>query len=85
MEDVISPEGAGATSPAEAPEISRDEIVRRLHDPTLTLIDVLPLEAYAAEHIPGAISLPLAQLEERAPVMLSDRNADLVTYCAKFT
>lgn len=85
MEDLISPEDAGAATAAEVREISRDEIRRRLHDPALTLVDVLPHEAYAAEHLPGAMNLPLAEVEQRAPEVLSDRNADIATYCAKFT
>jgi len=85
MEDFISPEAADAAPAAEVPEISRDEIRRRLRDPALTLVDVLPHEAYAAEHIPGAMNLPLAELEERAPQVLFDRNADIAAYCAKFT
>lgn len=80
-----SPDNGGAAPAAEVPEISRDEIERRLRDPTLLLVDVLPHEAYAAEHISGAISLPLAELEQRAPQLLPDRNADIAAYCAKFT
>jgi rhodanese-related sulfurtransferase len=85
MEDLISLQDAGAAAAAEVPEISRDEIRRRLHDPGLTLIDVLPHEAYAAEHIPGAMNLPLAEVEQRAPEVLPDRNADIAAYCGKFT
>jgi rhodanese-related sulfurtransferase len=85
MEDLISPEDAGTALAMEVSEIPRDEIVRRLHDSALTLIDVLPREAYAVEHIPGARNLPLAEVEERAPQMLPDRSADIATYCAKFT
>jgi rhodanese-related sulfurtransferase len=83
--DQASSENAGAAPAAEVPEISRDEIRRRLGDPALLLVDVLPREAYAAEHIPGAVSLPLAELQQRAPQVLPDRNADIVAYCAKFT
>jgi rhodanese-related sulfurtransferase len=84
--DVISPESAGAAAPAaEVREISRDEIRRRLGDPTLLLVDVLPREAYAAEHIAGALNLPLAEVEKHALEVLPDRTADIAAYCAKFT
>jgi hypothetical protein len=83
--DLTSPENAGAAPAAAVREISRDEIRRRLRDPTLLLIDVLPLEAYAAEHISGALSLPLSEVEKRAPLLLPDRTADIAAYCAKFT
>ena len=82
--DITTVESAGAQALA-VPEISRDEIRRRLHDSALVLVDVLPREMYAAEHIPGAINLPLAEVEERALEVLPDRNADIAVYCAKFT
>jgi rhodanese-related sulfurtransferase len=83
--ELASPENAGGAPAAEAHEISRDELKRRLRDPSLLVVDVLPQEAYSAEHISGAINLPLAEVEKRAPQLLPDRNADIATYCAKFT
>jgi rhodanese-related sulfurtransferase len=83
--DQASPENAGAAPAAEVREVSRDEVKRRLDDPTLLVVDVLPCEAYAAEHIPRAVNLPLAEVEQRALQLLPDRSADIVTYCAKFT
>ena len=84
--DVISSGNGGATAPAaEVREVSRDEILRRLDDPTLTVVDVLPREAYAVEHIPGAVNLPLAEVEQHALELLPDRTADIAAYCGKFT
>ena len=83
--DQASPENAGAAPAAEVREISRDEIKRRLDDPTLLLVDVLPREAYAAEHIPHAVNLPLAEVQQRGAELLPERNADIAAYCAKFT
>jgi rhodanese-related sulfurtransferase len=79
------PVHADETPETEVSQISRDEIKRRLNDPTLTVVDVLVREAYAAEHIPGAINIPLAEIEARAPQMLPDRDAEIAAYCAKFT
>jgi rhodanese-related sulfurtransferase len=70
---------------SEIPEISREEIHQRLHDPTFTLVDVLPGEAYAAGHIPGALNLPVADIPLRAREVLPDRAAEIAVYCAKFT
>ncbi len=66
-------------------EISRDELQRRLHDPKLTILDVLPAISYAEAHIPGAINLPLEQLHDHARELLPDLNADIAVYCGKFT
>jgi rhodanese-related sulfurtransferase len=32
-------------------------------------------------HIPGAINLPVAEIPRRAPEVLPDRAASIVTYC----
>ncbi|GAA5092691.1 hypothetical protein GCM10023319_48500 [Nocardia iowensis] len=45
----------------------------------ITLIDVRPHEEYDAGHIPGAISVPLAELAARLAELPADR--DIVAYC----
>jgi rhodanese-related sulfurtransferase len=62
-------------------EISREEIRRRLHDPSLTIVDVLPAASYAEAHIPAAVSLPLEEVGTRASLLLPDRNAEIAVYC----
>ncbi|HVN89717.1 MAG TPA: rhodanese-like domain-containing protein [Candidatus Binataceae bacterium] len=74
-----------AEAPALPPTISQAELKQRLKDPTLTIVDVLPAEAYSTRHIPGAISLPYELIEERARELLPDPNADIAVYCANFT
>lgn len=66
-------------------EISRDELHRRLHDSSLTIVDVLPSISYAEAHIPGAINLPLEQVHDHARELLPDLTADIAVYCGKFT
>lgn len=70
---------------ADAPEISHEELKRRLHDPSLTIVDVLPAPSYAAEHIPGAINLPLADITSRASMLLPNRGAEIAVYCGSNT
>jgi rhodanese-related sulfurtransferase len=71
-----------ATHPTEhVPEISRADLVRALRAGSITLIDVLPPESFAAVHIPGAINLPLVDLLDRAREALPDQNAAIITYC----
>jgi rhodanese-related sulfurtransferase len=67
------------------PEISRDELHRRLHDSSLTIIDVLPEASYVEAHIPGALSLPLEQVGTRARELLPDFAAEIAVYCGQFT
>jgi rhodanese-related sulfurtransferase len=74
---------AAATS--EVPEISREEVRRRLNDASLTILDVLPAESYVARHIPRALNLPVQSIASRASDVLPDHLAEIVVYCGKFT
>lgn len=59
--------------------IARAELVRRLRDGSVVLIDVRPAREYEAGHIEGALSVPLAELDafaRRAP-----RRKTVVAYC----
>jgi 3-mercaptopyruvate sulfurtransferase SseA len=67
------------------PEISREELRNRLKSASLTIVDVLPAESYAAGHIPGAISLPLESVASQARELLPDPTAEIAVYCGKFT
>jgi rhodanese-related sulfurtransferase len=66
-------------------EVSLRELQQGLRDKSLIVVDVLPSEAYASGHIPGAISLPLAEVSSRAHELLPDRNAAIAVYCASAT
>ncbi|MBA3690795.1 MAG: rhodanese-like domain-containing protein [Actinobacteria bacterium] len=59
--------------------IGRDE-VRRLVDLGAQLVEVLPAEEYAEEHLAGAVNIPLRRIDRRAPELL-DRTRPVVAYC----
>lgn len=59
--------------------VGNDELVRRVRAGEVTLIDVRPREEYVAAHIPGAISVPLADLRKRVGTLQKRR--DIVAYC----
>jgi rhodanese-related sulfurtransferase len=62
-------------------EVSRDELILGLRDQRITLVDVLSPESFAANHIPGAINLPVVELARRAAQALPDRDTRIVAYC----
>jgi rhodanese-related sulfurtransferase len=79
-------QAAHGQSPTErVVEIARGEILRRLGDRSLTLVNVLPRESFLAGRIPGSISLPLAEIPGEARRLLPDRTQELVVYCASPT
>jgi len=56
-----------------------EDLLRRVKAGEVTVLDVRPAEEYAAGHIPGALSVPVAELEARLRRLPRDR--DVVAYC----
>ena len=71
--------------PVVIPQISREELLRRLYDPTLTIVNALPRSAWEAARIPRSLSLPVAEIPARAAEVLPDKMADIAVYCASPT
>ncbi|RWN52153.1 MAG: ArsR family transcriptional regulator [Mesorhizobium sp.] len=65
--------------PDRLENISREELVRRIRDDEIVLLDVRPQEEYAAAHLPGAINIPAGELEERLAEL--PREKVIVAYC----
>jgi rhodanese-related sulfurtransferase len=59
--------------------VDRTLLVERVRSGEVTVLDVRPAEEYLAGHIPGAVSIPLDQLEERLAELPNDR--EIVAYC----
>src|SRR2546430_7408895 len=60
-------------------QISREELLRRASSGEITVLDVRPATEYTAGHIPGAVSLPIGQLEQRLAELPS--SGEVVAYC----
>jgi rhodanese-related sulfurtransferase len=56
------------------------EDVQRLVAGGAHLVEVLPAEGFGAEHLPGALNIPLKELD-RSSVARFDRDAPIVVYC----
>jgi rhodanese-related sulfurtransferase len=63
----------------ELEPVNRDELLSRAGDGGVIVLDVRPREEYEAGHIPGAISIPLADLKGRMASL--PRGAEIVAYC----
>ena len=59
--------------------ISRKELLRRMRDGLVTVIDTRPAEEFAAGHLRGAINVPLNELKRRLREM--PRDQEIVAYC----
>jgi rhodanese-related sulfurtransferase len=60
-------------------DIDREQ-VRRLQAEGAQVVEVLPAEEFAEDHIPGAINMPLRRLEKEARDAL-DPGRPVVVYC----
>ena len=66
--------------------ISRDELKRKIDlKEDFLLVETLPEMSFQHAHLPGAINLPPDQISTLAPVLLPDKNAVIVVYCASPT
>ncbi len=59
--------------------VTRQELRRLVRDDLVTVIDARPREEYEAGHIPGALSVPVAELKRRLAEIPKDR--EVIAYC----
>ncbi len=59
--------------------VSREELLLRIDDGLVTILDVRPEDEFAESHLPGAINIPLSQLKQRLTELPEDQ--EVVAYC----
>lgn len=59
--------------------VDRNDLLKRVIERAVTVLDVRPAEEYRAGHIPGALSVPLGQLKELLSKLPKDQ--EVVAYC----
>jgi ArsR family transcriptional regulator len=59
--------------------VSPDELLGRLREGAVSVLDVRPADEFAMGHLPGAVNIPLDQLEARLAEL--DPAQDVVAYC----
>ena len=63
----------------ELEPVSRTELLVRLRAGAAAVLDVRPEDEFQQGHLPGALNIPLAQLERRLTELPPDR--EIVAYC----
>jgi rhodanese-related sulfurtransferase len=77
QEDMQDPDAAAV------PTITREELkAKRDRDEDLVIVEALPEMYYRKAHLPGAINIPLERVDELAPILLPDKDAEIIVYCA---
>jgi rhodanese-related sulfurtransferase len=59
--------------------VNRDDLLTRVVEGGVTVLDVRPTDEYMAGHIPGALSVPLDRLKEILANLPADQ--EIVAYC----
>ena len=59
--------------------LPRHELLERVREGLVTVLDVRPPEEYAAGHVPGAVNVPLTELEQYLKTLSPDQ--EIVAYC----
>ena len=59
--------------------VAGEELLRRVREGAVTVLDVRPSVEFRAGHIPGALSIPVAELKARFKEL--PKNRDVVAYC----
>ena len=59
--------------------VDRNDLLKRVKEGAVTVLDVRPADEYRAGHIPGALSVPLGQLEALLSKLSKDQ--EVVAYC----
>jgi rhodanese-related sulfurtransferase/biotin operon repressor len=63
----------------EMEPVTREELTERMRDGLVTVIDVRPADEFAMGHVPGALNIPLGELESRLAEF--EREREIVAYC----
>jgi len=64
---------------ADIEQVNREQLSERMKKGKVTLVDVRPKEDYELQHIPGATSIPLEELEENLSTLPPDQ--EIIAYC----
>jgi rhodanese-related sulfurtransferase/DNA-binding transcriptional ArsR family regulator len=59
--------------------VAAAELMDRVRNGSALILDVRPIEEYAAGHLPGAVSIPLKELQRRMAEIPEDK--EIVAYC----
>jgi len=61
--------------------ISTEDLKSKLDQKQVTLVETLEPERYREAHIPGALNIPPERINELAPQLLPNKDAEIVAYC----
>jgi rhodanese-related sulfurtransferase len=61
--------------------ISTKDLKSKIDKKQIVVVETLAPERYREAHLPGALNLPPERVNELAPQLLPNKDAEIVTYC----
>jgi 3-mercaptopyruvate sulfurtransferase SseA len=80
-ESPAAPQDGLPLSDAEVPRVSVEETFAAMQSGEAVVVDVRSAQSYQASHIPGALSIPLAEIETNPTGLALDKEQWIITYC----
>ena len=73
----------GSAEPENSYEMITPQQAKQIMDSRedIVILDVRTQEEYGKKHIPGAVLLPLDDVEQKAPVVLPEKDQTILVYC----
>ena len=62
--------------------IAREEVEAKIAAGHVVVLEALPAMYYEEAHLPGARNMPHDQVDELAPLLVPDKTAEIIVYCA---
>jgi rhodanese-related sulfurtransferase len=66
---------------ADIPRVTVDEALAALNSGAAVIVDVRATQSFVAQHIAGALSIPLTRIEDNPKSVTLDKNQWIITYC----
>ena len=62
--------------------ITREQLHDEIESGAVVVLEALPPMYYEKDHLPGALNLPLDDIDTLIPVLVPDKTQAVVTYCS---
>ncbi|MEV1292050.1 rhodanese-like domain-containing protein [Pseudonocardia sp. NPDC049635] len=62
--------------------VRRDEVRTRIDAGRTIVVEALPPEYFRKGHLPGALNIPVDEVDSLARTLLPNRSAEIIVYCA---
>ncbi|MFC4033251.1 rhodanese-like domain-containing protein [Streptomyces polygonati] len=62
--------------------IDREDVKKRIDAGSAVVLEALPPSYYEEGHLPGALNMPLDDIDTLAPGLLPDKQTEVIVYCS---